>query len=177
MKALLIVDLQNDFCPGGKLAVPEGDKIIPVVNELMDKFSLVVASQDWHSAETIHFDKWPVHCVRESKGAQLHPDLKREKITKFFLKGTGNKDDGYSVFEATNDNLEGFLRENNVEELYLAGLATEYCIKATALDAMEKGFKVFVVKKAVAGIEKGDVEKAVKEMENKGIKYINYASI
>lgn len=177
MKALLIVDLQNDFCPGGKLAVPEGDKIVPVINQLLDKFPLVLASQDWHPAETVHFNKWPLHCVRESEGAQLHPDIKREKIAKFFLKGTDNKDEGYSVFEATNTDLEDFLRENNVDRLYLVGLATEYCVKATALDAVEKGFKVFVIKEGVAGIKKGDVDKAVQEMESKGINYINYSSI
>ncbi|AZO93740.1 nicotinamidase [Halocella sp. SP3-1] len=177
MKALLIVDLQNDFCPGGKLAVPEGGKVVPIINQLLDKFPLVLASQDWHPVKTVHFDKWPVHCVRESEGAKLHPDLKRKKITKVFLKGTDNKDDGYSVFEATNDDLEGFLRGNNVEELYLTGLATEYCVKATAIDAVEKGFKVFVIREGVAGIKEEDVEKAVKEMESKGINYINYSSI
>lgn len=171
MRALLIVDLQNDFCPGGKLAVPEGDKIVPVVNQLMDKFELVLASKDWHPQESKHFDKWPTHCLKETEGADFHPGLKSENIDIVLLKGTGNKDDGYSSFEATNYDLENFLKEKGVSELYITGLATEYCVKATALDAARKGFKVYVVREGVKGIDEEDVEVAIKEMEEEGITF------
>jgi nicotinamidase/pyrazinamidase len=177
MKALLIVDLQNDFCPGGKLPVPEGDRIVPVVNRLMDQFPLVVASKDWHPVESKHFEKWPAHCIRNSKGAEFHPDLKSNKIDKIFLKGTGNEDDGYSAFEATNFDLEGFLRGSNVEELYIVGLATEYCVKATALDAVKEGLVVYIIKEGVAGINQDDIKKAIREMERAGINLITELSI
>jgi len=98
-KALFIIDVQNDFCPGGALPVPEGDKVVPVINELMPKFDLVIATRDWHPEKTVHFEKWPVHCVRNTEGARFHPDLKTEMIHKIISKGTGNKDDGYSAFE------------------------------------------------------------------------------
>ncbi len=177
MKSLLIVDLQNDFCPGGKLAVPDGDKIVPVVNQLMDKFSPVVASKDWHPEGSTHFEKWPVHCLRESRGAELHSELENEKIDKIFLKGTGDRDDGYSAFEATNCDLQKFLLDNNVDEVYITGLATEYCVKETALEAVKRGFKVYVVEEGVAGINKEDIKKAVAEMKEKGINFVSFPSI
>ena len=96
MKALLIVDVQNDFCPGGALGAPGNDEVVPVINKIQDKFDVVVASKDWHPENSIHFEKWPVHCVANTKGAEFHPDLKTGKIDTIFLKGTGNKDDGYS---------------------------------------------------------------------------------
>jgi len=175
MKALLVVDVQNDFCPGGSLAVPDGDKVVPVINDLMEKFPLVVASKDWHPSETIHFKKWPVHCVRETRGSELHPALNTKKIDKIFLKGTDNKDDGYSAFEATSDNLNNYLRMQGISELYVTGLATDYCVRASALNAVENGFKTFIVEDAIKGVEvnAGDVEKAKKEMKDKGILFIN----
>jgi len=172
VRALLIVDLQNDFCPGGRLAVPEGDRIVPVINKLMDKFSLIIASKDWHPEQSRHFDKWPRHCIRETAGAAFHPDLKKDRIGRVFLKGTTDSDDGYSVFEATNENLEEYLKENNVEEIYITGLATEYCVRASALDAARKGFEVYIIKEGVAGIKEDDVNQAVTEMEKAGIELI-----
>src|SRR5579859_2188035 len=135
MKALLIVDVQNDFCPGGTLAVPEGDKVVPVINRLEDAFPLVVASKDWHPKDTVHFQKWPPHCIQNSRGAEFHPGLETAKIQETFLKGTYNRDDGYSAFEATSNDLEKYLREKGVMELYVTGIATDYCVKASALDA------------------------------------------
>ena len=132
--ALLIVDVQNDFCPGGALPTPQGDIIVPVINKLMEKFSLIIASRDWHPEDTIHFNHWPVHCVKESHGADFPADLKRENIIQIFEKGTGSKDDGYSAFEATNKNLGGYLKEKEVDELYIVGLTAEYCVKSTVLD-------------------------------------------
>lgn len=170
MKALLIVDLQNDFCPWGALPTPKGDVIIPIVNKLMDKFDLVLASKDWHPENSIHFQKWPKHCVQGTKGADFPDGLNAEKIQKVFLKGTGDKDDGYSAFEATNENLSEFLKKNNVDELYMTGLTIEYCVKQTVLDALKNGFKTYVIKDGVEGIyqNEGDVEKAFNEMEKAG---------
>jgi nicotinamidase/pyrazinamidase len=175
VKALLIVDVQNDFCPGGALAVPGGDKVVPVINGLMDKFPLVLASKDWHPKDTVHFKKWPPHCVQNTPGSDFHPALQASKIKKIFLKGTKNKDDGYSAFEATSDDLAGFLRKNEVTDLYIAGLATDYCVKATALDADKNGFETFVVEDAVAAVnvKPGDGEKALKAMAHAGITLID----
>lgn len=179
MKTLLVVDVQNDFCPGGSLAVPEGDKVVPVINSLMDKFPSIIASKDWHPETTVHFDKWPVHCVKETHGAEFHPLLNSDKIKKVFYKGTGNKDDGYSAFEATSDNLVEYLRSNNTDELYVTGLATDYCVRASALDAVKNGFKTIVVEDAIKGVElnEGDSEKAREEMRSQGIKFIRSEEI
>ncbi len=174
MKALLVVDVQNDFCPGGALAVPEGDKVVPVINQLMEKFPLVIASKDWHPQETVHFQKWPVHCVHNTRGAEFHPNLNSVKINQVFLKGTGNKDDGYSAFEATNLDLTKYLKEKGVTELYVTGLATDYCVRASALDAAKRGFKATVVTDAIAAvnIHLGDDKKALDEMRNAGIELV-----
>ncbi len=179
MKALLIVDVQNDFCPGGALAVPEGDKVVPVINQIMDLFPLVIASKDSHPQDTVHFKKWPPHCVQGTPGADLHPLLNASKLKKIFLKGTKNKDDGYSAFEATSADLAGFLKKEKVDELYIAGLATDYCVKATALDADKAGFETFVVEDAVAAVnvKPGDGEKALKAMARAGITLINSSEI
>jgi nicotinamidase/pyrazinamidase len=174
MKALLIVDVQNDFCTGGTLAVPEGEKVVPVINNLMDRFKVIIASKDWHPSTTMHFEKWPVHCVQNTYGAAFHPQLDAEKIQEVFLKGTGNKDDGYSAFEATSNNLEQFLHNHSINDLYVCGLATDYCVLASALDAHKKGFNVLVIDDAVRGVDvvKGDVERAIEEMKHMGIVFI-----
>ena len=171
MKALLIVDVQNDFCPGGALAVREGDKVVPVINRMIDKFHLVVASKDWHPVDSIHFGKWPKHCIRNTGGAEFHPDLDVTSIKKVFLKGTEDKDDGYSAFQATNENLEKYLKDMNVDELYITGLATDYCVLQSALDAVKKGFRTYVLTDAVMGVNvnPGDDEKALNEMKEAGI--------
>ena len=173
-KALLIVDVQNDFCPGGSLASPAGNDIIPVINKIMDKFDLVIASKDWHPQETVHFKNWPVHCVRATPGADFHPDLDFKKIDEVVLKGTSNTDDGYSAFEATNYNLSWLLKKNDIEEVFVCGLTTEYCVKATARDAFEAGFKVYVVTDATAAVaaQVGDEEKALKEIAGMGVELI-----
>lgn len=170
MKALFIVDLQNDFCPKGALPTPKGDIIIPVINKLMDKFDFVLASKDWHPENTVHFNKWPKHCIQNSYGAEFPKGLNSEKIHKIFLKGTGNKDDGYSAFEATNENIAEYLIKNNIDELYVTGLTAEYCVKQTVLDSIKNGFKTFVIKDAVEGIyqHENDVENAFADMEKSG---------
>ncbi len=174
MQALLIVDAQNDFCSGGTLAVPDGEKVIPVINDLMERMVLIIASKDWHPSKTKHFDKWPVHCVQHTYGAAFHPQLNDENIKEVFLKGTGTEDDGYSAFEATSNNLEQFLHSRSVKDLFVCGLATDYCVLSSALDARKKGFNVFVVEDAVRGVElmKGDVERAIEEMKHMGIVFI-----
>jgi nicotinamidase/pyrazinamidase len=175
MKALVIVDVQNDFCPGGALAAPYGDKVVPCINQIIDKFPVVVASKDWHPADTSHFGKWPVHCVENTKGAELHEGLNSGKIQDILLKGTSGRDDGYSAFEATNIDFAGYLKKKGVTQLYVTGLATEYCVKATALDSLSKGFETFLVTDCVEGVRanEGDVEAALEEMKQKGVQLIS----
>lgn len=179
MKALLVVDVQNDFCPGGSLAVPQGDKVVPVINMLMGKFDIIVASKDWHPSQTVHFQKWPVHCVQSSTGAEFHPLLHSAKIQQVFLKGTGNKDDGYSAYEATNLNLQEYLASKNVTEIYVTGLATDYCVRASALDAAKSGLITYVVTDAVAAVnlQPTDGEKALDEMKRAGVKLVTSDTI
>ncbi len=174
MKALLIVDVQNDFCPGGALPAPGGDKIIPVINNLMNKFPLILASRDMHPPESRHFEKWPVHCVRDTQGAAFHPDLNTLKIQKELHKGTSDKNDGYSAFEATNADLKDFLKKNQVTDVYITGLTTEYCVKNTALDSIRNGFSTFLISDAVSAVEPdSEHEKnALAEMKEAGIKMI-----
>jgi nicotinamidase/pyrazinamidase len=175
MKVLFIVDVQNDFLPGGSLPAPRGNKIIDKINRIMDQFDLVLASRDWHPEDSKHFERWPPHCIRNTRGAAYPDELDAGKIEKDFLKGTGNMDDGYSAFEATTEDLDDYLRKRNITELYLAGLTTEYCVKSTALDALQKGYKTYVIANATAGVEAqpGDEQKAIREMDTAGVKIIN----
>ncbi|HCA79619.1 MAG TPA: nicotinamidase [Bacteroidetes bacterium] len=179
MKGLLIVDVQNDFCPGGALAVPRGDMVVPVINSLMSRFNVIVASKDWHPANSVHFQKWPPHCVQETRGAGFHPELRSEKIEQEFLKGTRDKDDGYSAFEATNLDLELYLKEKGVTEIFVTGLATDYCVKASALDAAARGFKVFVVRDAVAAVnvDPADGDRALTEMVKAGVTIVTSVDV
>jgi nicotinamidase/pyrazinamidase len=179
MKALLVVDVQNDFCPGGALAVKGGDEVVPVINSLMPAFGLIVASMDWHPADSIHFGKWPPHCVRQTDGADMHKDLHMSMIEKIFLKGTDNKDDGYSAFEATNMSLDVFLKDRGITDLYVAGLTTDYCVKETALTARANGYNTFVVEDAIRPVEvnPGDSEKAIAEMKAAGTVMVHSSEI
>ena len=178
-RALFIVDVQNDFLPGGALAVPRGDEVIPVINELQKRFEWIFASKDWHPAATVHFDKWPVHCVRGTKGAAFPDALHVRRIEKVFLKGTGNTDDGYSAFEATNDDLVFRLKSLGVTQLFVTGLATDYCVKATAIDAVRHGFETFVVRDAVraVNVHPGDEAGAFAEMEAAGVHIIDFDQV
>jgi nicotinamidase/pyrazinamidase len=179
MKGLLIVDLQNDFCPGGALAVSDGNKVVPVINRLLSHFDVIVASKDWHPAGSVHFKKWPPHCVQNSAGAEFHPQLLRGKIQQVFLKGTQDKDDGYSAFEATNLDLATYLKQADITELYVVGLATDYCVKASALDSAKNGFRTFVVTDAVApvNVQPDDGTKALSEMTRAGITLVGSSQI
>ena len=169
-KALLIVDLQNDFCPGGSLAIKEGNEIVPIINELMDKMDLVITTQDWHPLDSTHFENWPVHCVANTEGAKLNPILNNHKIDQMVLKGTGHNDHGYSAFDATNISLSDYLKEQNVGSLYIVGLATDYCVRASALDSRKLDYKTYVVTDAIAAVnlEQGDGKKAIDEMYKAG---------
>ncbi len=176
-KALIIVDVQNDFCPGGALAAPDGDQVVPVINQLVDHFDYVLASKDWHPSDTVHFQKWPVHCVAGTPGAEFHPQLRTDKIDQVLLKGTDNKDDGYSAFEATNVDLAQWLKEHDVEEVYVTGLTTEYCVKSTALDAAKNGFKTYVIRDAVRPVNPADEAAAYRDMEEASIQLITSKAI
>ena len=178
-KALLIVDVQNDFCPGGALGVKDGDKVVPVINGLMDRFDLVISSQDWHPADSVHFEKWPVHCVAGTHGADFHPELLRDKIDLKLRKGTDNRDDGYSAFEATNVTLANYLHDQKVTTLYVCGLTTDYCVKQTALDAVKQGFHTYVITDAIAAVnaQPGDDRRALNEMYAAGCVFIGYEEI
>ena len=179
MKALLIVDLQNDFCPGGALAVKEGDKVVPIINRILDKFNIVVASKDWHPDNSVHFNTWPKHCIRNTKGAEFHPDLYTKTVSKVFFKGTEGKDDGYSAFQATNENLEEYLKKRSVDELYITGLATDYCVLQSALDAVKKSFRTYVLTDAVmaVNVNERDGERALEEMKKAGVTLTDTQSI
>jgi len=176
--ALLVVDLQNDFCPGGAIAVPDGDAIVPKVNRMIDLFARralpIVASRDWHPRETRHFKglggAWPPHCIQGTKGARFHPAMRLPKEAIVVSKGMDPEEDSYSAFQAVTDrgrDLEAVLRELGVEELFLAGLATDYCVRASALDAMKRGFRVRVLGDAVRGVnlKPGDSEAALRELK------------
>ena len=173
--ALLIVDFQNDFTPGGALAVEGGDAIAGRVNELAASgdFELVVATRDWHPADHGSFTgqggPWPVHCVQDTPGAELHPALERANVDVVVDKGQDPGTEGYSGFDATP--LEDLLRERAIEEVVVVGLATDYCVKNTALDAVRRGFAVSVDRAAVRGVdvEAGDSARALAEMEKAGV--------
>jgi len=173
-RALLIIDFQNDFTPGGALGVSDGDTIAPKINALAASgdYDLVIATRDWHPADHQSFaaqgGPWPVHCVAGTEGAQLHPDLDRTKIDIVVDKGQAVDTDGYSGFEGTG--LEALLRERNITQVTVVGLATDYCVKNTALDALRAGFQVTVDSTAARGVEvrPGDSAAALAEVRAAG---------
>ena len=170
--ALIVVDVQNDFCPGGALAVNEGDQVVETLNELMPRFGTVVATQDWHPADhrsfAAHGGEWPEHCVAETPGAELHPELDQGPIDIRIRKATTSEAEAYSGFDGTD--LAQLLRDRGIDRVTVAGLATDYCVKATALDALREGFGVTVDTVGSRGIdvEPGDVERALAEVRAAG---------
>ncbi len=179
--ALLVVDVQNDFSPGGALGVPEGDSIISRVNRTIALFERrrlpVLFSRDWHPKVTKHFKDyggaWPPHCIQGTKGARFHPNLTVPKDALILSKGMDPEQDSYSAFQATTvrgRDLESTLQELGVDELFICGLATDYCVRATTLDALRRGMKVRVLKDAVRGVDvkPGDSEAALREMRAQG---------
>ncbi len=202
MKALLLVDIQNDFCPGGALGVPAGDEIIAPTNKLIHQFDCVIQTQDYHPADHLsfasnHADKepysttemsygeqvlWPDHCVAGTEGVQFHPDLDTTKTQLIIRKGFRKEIDSYSAFfendKETVTGLHGFLRERQVDELYVLGIATDFCVKYSALDAVKLGYKVKVVEDASKGIDlDGSVVKAVQEMKEAGVEFVTSSEI
>ncbi len=177
MRALIVVDVQNDFCPGGALAVPDGDAVVEMVNRLAGEASFVVATRDWHPADHGSFAAqggvWPVHCVRGSEGAELHPGIERREIDVVVDKGRDAELEGYSGFEGTD--LERLLRDRGVDAVDVAGLALDYCVKATALDARRAGFDVTVHRGATRAVEvsPGDGERAVEELRAAGVSVVD----
>lgn len=185
-KALLVVDVQNDFCPGGALAVREGDKIIKNLNQytkiFFQKALPIFASRDWHPEETKHFKKfggiWPTHCVQNTKGAQFHSLLKLPKETVIISKGMDPEAESYSVFDGFDNNKVPFIKLLNifeVKELYVGGLATDYCVKYSAIDALKAGFEVRLLIDAIKGVDlnTGDSERAIKEMVDHGAEKVS----
>jgi nicotinamidase/pyrazinamidase len=173
-EALLIIDFQNDFVPGGALPVPGGDAIAAHVSELVDsgRFDLVIATRDWHPADHASFKEqggpWPPHCVQGTEGAELYRSLDRSKIDYVVDVGSGQADEGYSGFEKSD--LAEILRRHEIDAVTVVGLATDYCVRATALDALREGFRVTVDREGVRGIdvEPGDSERALDEIRAAG---------
>ncbi len=197
--SLLIVDVQNDFCPDGALAVPEGDAVVPLINRIAGRFPVVVPTQDWHPPGHISFASrhpgknpyevirigdfeqvlWPDHCVRGTQGADFHPDLDTTAFHHVLRKGTGSHMDSYSAFlendKKTRTGLAGLLRELEVKRVFVAGLATDYCVLYSSRDAVAAGFEVVVLEDACRGVDvpPGNLQAALKEMREKGVRIMN----
>ena len=208
-RALIIVDVQNDFCSGGTLVVPEGERVVPIINGLIasNKFNLIIGTKDWHPADHKSFASnwqgkkvfdivklndsdqilWPDHCRRLSEGAQFHPDLNVARFNVIIHKGTNPEVDSYSAFKdndgTTVTGLWGLLQENMIEEIYICGLATDYCVQATAIDAAtiseneDTGEKIIVIEDACRGVALESTAKALVEMKKSGIKIIKSTEI
>ena len=178
-RALIVVDVQNDFCPEGALAVERGDEVVAPLNRLIKEFlargELVVKSRDWHPAKTKHFaaygGTWPVHCVQGTRGAEFHPALLDDPRIAVVSKGLGDEDN-YSAFDGTD--LASMLRERGVEEVWVGGLATDYCVKNTVIDALREGFRVRAVTEAMRAVNlrPDDGPRAIEEMSRAGAQII-----
>ncbi len=197
-KAFIIIDVQNDFCPGGSLAVPEGDKVVPVINSLIGKFEKVVATQDWHPKKHMSFAinhpgkkiydvieyngikqvLWPEHCVSGTKGAEFHPNLNVKNLDLVLRKGSNPDIDSYSAFrendKKTLTGLEGYLKNLHIDQTYLCGLALDYCVFFSAMDSKELGFETYVILDGTKGIDSpvGNIDRVLTLMEERGINII-----
>lgn len=193
-KALLLVDIQNDFMPGGSFPVKDGDRILPIINQLMHyPFDMILASKDWHpndhgsfakthgktpgdeiDLEGLHQILWPVHCVQDTPGAEFHPGFDSSKVQKVFFKGIDKNIDSYSTFfdngRKRSTGLDQHLKERGIKSVYLAGLATDYCVMYSVLDALKLGFDTYVVIDGCRGINlhPDDTKKAIEEMIRSG---------
>lgn len=197
-EALIVIDMQNDFCPKGALPVEKGDQIVPLINRLSRKFDIVAATMDWHPKNHVSFAEnhgkqpgetlkirdmdqtlWPVHCVQGTPGAQFHPDLETRPFNLILRKGAHPGIDSYSAFmendRKTRTGLGGWLRELDVKRVFLAGLALDYCVFYSAMDAAGLGFDVHVIEDASRGVDfpPGNVEKSLKRMKEAGIQIIS----
>ena len=197
-RALVLVDIQNDFIPGGALAVAEGHEVVPVANKVAKEFEIVVATQDWHPenhgsfasqhegrnpGETIELNGipqvlWPDHCVQESRGAEFHPDLDTSAFTKVFRKGTDPAIDSYSGFfdngHLRSTGMGEWLRDEGVTDIWVMGLATDYCVRFTALDGVKLDFNVRLIEDGCRGVnlEPQDSESAIEEMRGAGVEIV-----
>jgi nicotinamidase/pyrazinamidase len=198
-KALLIIDIQNDFCPGGSLAVPGGDEIIPAINNLSGKFERIIATQDWHPHNHMSFavnhpgkkdfdvidfngikqELWPEHCVCGTKGAEFHSDLDIKNVNLIIRKGDNPWIDSYSAFrendKKTKTGLDGYLKSLGIKKIYICGLALDYCVFYSAMDSRELGFETYIIIDATKGLDspEGNIDRALEEMRKNGIKIIN----
>ncbi|MFP4622145.1 MAG: bifunctional nicotinamidase/pyrazinamidase [Bacteroidales bacterium] len=197
MNALLIVDVQNDFCPGGALEVPRGDEVVPIINQLNKHFENVIQTQDWHpkghsSFASSYKDKepfsttnleygeqvlWPDHCVQQTKGAEFHPDMDTQPTQLIIRKGFRKSIDSYSAFyendHVTTTGLTGYLDNRHIDTLYVTGLATDFCVKWSVLDGIREGFTIYLVEDAIRGIDvNGTLKQALDEMKNAGAKFV-----
>ncbi len=203
MNALIIVDLQNDFLPGGALAVPRGDEVIPLANELQSKFDLILATKDWHPPDHGSFaanhpgkkpgDRilldgieqilWPVHCVQNTRGAEFASSFDTSRIAHVFHKGTERNIDSYSTFfdnaHRRHTGLAHYLEKHGIRDIYLMGLALDYCVKYSALDARQLGFNTHIILDGCRGIElaPGDIERAIEEMKRAGAKILKSSDL
>jgi nicotinamidase/pyrazinamidase len=179
--ALLIIDFQNDFTPGGALAVPEGDEIADPVKKLAGRYDVVVATRDWHPPDHSSFEEqggpWPVHCVAGTPGADFHPAMKDIELDAVADVGRERDDQGYSGFEKSD--LAEILRERGVDRVAVCGLATDYCVRASAIDACREGFDVTVVSDAIRGVEvePGDSERAIEDMKAAGARMVTTSEL
>ena len=193
MKALIIIDVQNDFLKGGSLEVPNGNDVIEPINEIINNYSIVVATKDWHPLDHVSFASnhkgkkigdvikinnleqmlWPVHCVQNSEGSDFPFNLNIKAINKIIYKGTNSKIDSYSGFydngKIRSTGLSNYLKTKNVTSIDYVGLVTEYCVKFTVFDSIEEGFKSRIILKGIKGINLKESNKTLKEMESKGI--------
>ena len=201
MKTLIIIDAQNDFMPGGSLAVPDGDKIVPIINKIQPKFDLVVASQDWHPQDHISFASnhagkkpfeeievhnnpqtlWPDHCVQDTYGAFFHPDLHTQKWEAIFRKGTDHKIDSYSAFydngRLKSTGLAGYLKDKGASQVFFCGLAADICVYYSIYDAFKEGFACFLIEDASKPLDVKAFEEIKSELTYLGIQIISSESI
>lgn len=201
-RALILVDIQNDFIKDGALEVPKGEEVIEIANKLMNNFDNIIATQDWHPenhksfasnnnkkiGEIINLNgltqfMWPNHCIQNTLGSELAKDLKTDLISKIIYKGTNSKIDSYSGFfdngHLQKTELDDYLKAKDIKDLYIMGLATDYCVKFTALDAVNLGFNTYLVVDGcrAVDIQEGDGEKAIEEMQKAGVKIITSIDI
>lgn len=184
---LIVVDVQNDFCPGGALAVPEGDEVVPVLNGYIEKFARagapIIFTRDWHPPDHVSFKAqggpWPSHCVQNSEGAKFHAQLLVPKQAEIVSKADNPKVEAYSFFQQTDVDLAKKLRERGISRLLVGGLATDYCVKATVLDALERGFETYFLEDASRGVNvnPNDSENAIKEMLSRGAKKLSETEV
>ena len=202
-RVLLVVDVQNDFCPGGSLAVEEGDAVVGVINRVMPLFDRVVATQDWHPKDHVSFASshpgrkvldvvdadgieqvlWPDHCIQGTRGAELHPRLDVGRIELVLRKGLRRRLDSYSVFfendHVTDTGMRWYLQGMGVRAVFLGGLTTDYCVRASALDARRLGLDVTVIRDACRGVDfpKGSIQKSILEMERAGVRFVSSSDL